>query len=694
MEFNEDIVVDDEKKNNNIISDLREWLDDVDLSWNKFVKVIKNKTKNFDSLGKYKISVVSFLSEKSKILSIFLKKKSIIAYNKFKVYKKNSDIDSKIKSMRIYCFLDKYVFSFLKKMYLSIFIFFLFLCIIFLSKVLIEVKVNSWYQKIIEIKNTKSEEKIKDLVRWSINDFRIASALFIPFLLIPSDKLETPKHVIYWWKQLAYTLNNLIKVYNNVNTEIKNSWVWNIELTKILSWSKNEFFSMEDDLNKTLSEYNLITDLKGTTLNDKFELWKKYLNMLDKYLLLIKNNYQTFLNILWDKKEKKYLVVFQNADEIRPTGWFMWSMWIVHLYKWKITKFETSDVYAYEWNLKKADYLKLKSPEWINKITPILWLRDANYSIKYSNSSENIKFFMNKAWYDLDWIVYINNTLVEDFLKLTWNISFTKIWEDIRYNNFSQIMSLLVESKKYKDWTIWTPKQVLFDFIDEFKQRLVKDWKYLSYINIILNDILKREIVVYSFSPKENELLKNLSLNWYIDYSSSLDFAYPVFTSISWNKSDRYINRSYEKKVKEISWCNFDTSLKISLTHNLTLDDEDILKNLINKYQITNKDTMYIQWTWDNWEYVKVLLPKEAIIENNPDYVIEETEKFKYVSFYLKTKRFETSSKTIKYLLSNKNCKKYSFNLYKQSWIRKYDLLFDNTETLIKKKAISEDFSY
>ena len=29
----------------------------------------------------------------------------------------------------------------------------------------------------------------------------------------------------------------------------------------------------------------------------------------------------------------------------------------------------------------------------------------------------------------------------------------------------------------------------------------------------ILNDILKREIVVYSFSPKENDLLKNLSLN-------------------------------------------------------------------------------------------------------------------------------------------------------------------------------------
>jgi hypothetical protein len=69
--------------------------------------------------------------------------------------------------------------------------------------------------------------------------------------------------------------------------------------------------------------------------------------------------------------------------------------------------------------------------------------------------------------------------------------------------------------------------------MDEFKTRLIKDGNYLSYIKIILDNINKREIVIYSFSPKENKLLSDLNINGKIDYNSNFDFAYPIFTSIS-----------------------------------------------------------------------------------------------------------------------------------------------------------------
>jgi hypothetical protein len=61
------------------------------------------------------------------------------------------------------------------------------------------------------------------------------------------------------------------------------------------------------------------------------------------------------------------------------------------------------------------------------------------------------------------------------------------------------------------------------------------------------------------------------------------------------------------------------------------------------------------------------MLPKNAIIEENKNYVIEETPTVKYVKFYIQTNRFETRSMTVKYRLSNTNCQKYSFNLYKQA---------------------------
>jgi hypothetical protein len=44
--------------------------------------------------------------------------------------------------------------------------------------------------------------------------------------------------------------------------------------------------------------------------------------------------------------------------------------------------------------------------------------------------------------------------------------------------------------------------------------------------------------------------------------------------------------RKYEKNIKENIDCSIDTSLKISLSHNMTLDNEAELKGLIKKYEI------------------------------------------------------------------------------------------------------------
>jgi hypothetical protein len=48
----------------------------------------------------------------------------------------------------------------------------------------------------LEIKNTRDEKVIKELVKKSIADFRLSYLLFYPFSLFPSEKIEIPKHVI------------------------------------------------------------------------------------------------------------------------------------------------------------------------------------------------------------------------------------------------------------------------------------------------------------------------------------------------------------------------------------------------------------------------------------------------------------------------------------------------------------------
>lgn len=88
------------------------------------------------------------------------------------------------------------------------------------------------------------------------------------------------------------------------------------------------------------------------------------------------------------------------------------------------------------------------------------------------------------------------------------------------------------------------------------------------------------------------------------------------------------------------------------------------------------------------------MLPKNAVIEENKSYVIEETPTVKYVKFYLQTNRFETRSININYKLPNPTCQKYNFNLYKQAWVRKYDIVVRDDDSMTEKKNIANDFSY
>ncbi len=70
-----------------------------------------------------------------------------------------------------------------------------------------------------------------------------------------------------------------------------------------------------------------------------------------------------FLELLGHSERKRYLIVFQNADEIRPTGGFMGSMGLLEIFRGQVQLFQKKDVYAIEWDLKKSQYERLPAPK-------------------------------------------------------------------------------------------------------------------------------------------------------------------------------------------------------------------------------------------------------------------------------------------------------------------------------------------
>ena len=83
---------------------------------------------------------------------------------------------------------------------------------------------------------------------------------------------------------------------------------------------------------------------------------------------------------------------------------------------------------------------------------------------------------------------------------------------------------------------------------------------------------------------------------------------------------------------------------------------------------------LYIQWKWTNKQFIRVVIPINAIIQNKQYSIFKQDKNTKTIDFFLNTNRWEKSSYNIKYILPNINCKLYNYKIYKQPWVRKYNL--------------------
>ena len=667
----------------NNTSDIKGNLDNIDLWLNKNSSIVKNNTKNFDSIFKDKrlkdIELIKKNNLRSKIF-LYLKWKISFSWKPISIFKK------------------KFLFS--KNFFNKILIVFSLLAsFLFIDKYLVEYKINSGYDKILSIKDNSWDI---DFVKSSINnakfDFIVWDILFKPFLMIPNENIKNWYYVLQWWKDLTKLLDKSIQMYLATKEFIENNgWIEEIRLTNLLSNLRYDFSEITLLLYSTILNYDHIWELPNEGLDSKLDFAKSKLKYWYKMLDTLNKDFDIFLDILWHNEKREYLIVFQNNDEIRATWWFMWSLATVTIEKWKVKNLKKDDIYAYEWEINKVFKDKNLAPKWLDKITKTFWLRDANYYVDFDKSSNNINFFLKKIDKKVDWIIYINQNTILDFLRLTWWIKFPELNETITEENFSLIISTLVEAQSFKVWTLSTPKQVLFDFANIFISKLKEDKDYFAYLDIILKNIKSRDLVIYSFNSNENNLLWKFWLNWKLNYSDTLDYSYPVYTSIWWNKSDRYIEIKYKKDIIENVDCSIDTNLNIYRTHFFSKFEEKRVNDLLDKYPIkskTRKDIINIQWRWVNKAFTRVILPKEAIVKNKEWLNIYKYKNSTVVDFYINTRLLESTLYDISYRLPNKKCEPYSYKLYKQPWIRDYNIEIKREEELIKELWIENDFYY
>jgi len=178
------------------------------------------------------------------------------------------------------------------------------------------------------------------------------------------------------------------------------------------------------DLNKANKEFSRINTWKYPNIipgnpGAKIESAKALLKSADSLIVDAKPLIEVLPQIMGQESEQKYLILFQNDKELRPTGGFLTAYAIFKVNKGIMESEGSSDIYQLDSTLLK----KVTAPEPIVKYlpdVPSLNIRDSNLSPDFLSSMNQFRelyeFSTDKE--EIDGIIALDTHFVVDMINV------------------------------------------------------------------------------------------------------------------------------------------------------------------------------------------------------------------------------------------------------------------------------------
>ncbi len=187
------------------------------------------------------------------------------------------------------------------------------------------------------------------------------------------------------------------------------------------------------------------------------------------------------------------------------------------------------------------------------------------------------------------------------------------IREPVSAENFTLLLSVLVEGEFAR---VGSAKDILFKTVESFEKELVEQGAFGTYLNILEQDTIAGEILLTFRDSSLESYWKSLSKSPHI-WESGTNFVAPVFTSLSGNKSDRYVERDFMLKSSLLSGCKVLNTVNITSRHLMTPTDVAGIESLFNQYGLAldnRKKEIEVQGNGENRQYLRLLIPKNSTL--------------------------------------------------------------------------------
>lgn len=362
-------------------------------------------------------------------------------------------------------------------------------------------------------------------------------ASVLPFI---GDEVTSRQKLVLAGQQL--TLGNTYILKGLTESQTTNSSTMAARINIIMTHLRAALPNYENALNN-LQDVDLgVLPLQyQSTFKDYRELFATIFSDV-KNLALLGDSVQ---EIFGGKGLRRYILTFQNVDEIRATGGFMGSFAILTVKDGEILNLEVPPNGTYDLKKQLDTYLEPPKPMLLaNK----RWeFQDANWFPDFSASAEKILWFYQHSRQETaDGVIAINSTVLERILGIIGPVKDEKRGLVLTQENAINTIQNKVETwdEEKKDYR---PKQIITDlsqtFLEYFKN--IKPENLLPLLVNLQESLEQKEIQLY-FSDKTTEKAVE-DYGWsgkIISTNPDQDYLLVVNTNIQGQKTDANIKQT------------------------------------------------------------------------------------------------------------------------------------------------------
>lgn len=286
---------------------------------------------------------------------------------------------------------------------------------------------------------------------------------------------------------------------------------------------------------------------------------------------------------------KRYLVLFQNNMELRPTGGFIGSFALVTFDSGKLTDISVQDVYSADGQLQ--GHIEPPAPIKEHLGEANWYLRDSNWDPDFSVSAQRAEWFLDKEIDTaVDGVVGVDLEFAKSLVRVVGSIYLDDFDREITASNLYEVTQYEVEkdffpgSRKKSNFLTSLTKELLNQLLN------VKEEKHIDTALAMVESLENKHIQVFLHNNQAQRAFADLgwsgavyqptcSGNCYADYFGIVE------ANLGVNKANYFIRRSANLNIRLGERVVKHTlELNIENAANTALGDEGVYENYVRVF--------------------------------------------------------------------------------------------------------------